>query len=276
MLRRYATYVSLFRSVSDICIIGFVWLSVFYIRFSSGAFAANKGIPDFKRHLALTLPVVAICYLACLFTGLYRPKRIQNIFVQLLDIFKVSIFSILLLIAFFYYFQDVPYSRKLLALFGIMLFAGLFYSHLLTRVILQRLRAKGYNLRYYAVIGVNSKGQQLVRDIKQMGWLGLRCAFFVDNDPTCIGTELMGIPVYGPVEKLTELIKTDTVDEIYLALSGNEGAKGISDSRGCSICWRYHTHHTRLGQPGLNKQYIGNNHRFSGFILGGGIPFKWC
>lgn len=225
MLKRYATFVSLFRSVSDVCIIGCVWLCIFYVRFHSGVFATAKGIPDFKRHLVLTLPIILICYLSCLFTGLYKPKRIRNIFLQIVDIFKASIFSGLFVLAFFYYLQDVPYSRKLLALFLIMLFAGLVFSHLLTMVVMRKLRAKGYNLRYYAVIGAGQEGQQLVRDIGQMGWLGLKCAFFVDNNPSCIGTELLGVPIYGPVEKLTELVETETIDEVYLALSGNEAQK---------------------------------------------------
>ena len=90
---------------------------------------------------------------------------------------------------------------------------------------MRRLRARGYNLRYYAVIGTGQKAQQLVRDIEQMEWLGLKCALFVDNNADNIGTELLGIPVYGPVEKLTELAKTKAIDEVYLALSGNEAQK---------------------------------------------------
>lgn len=225
MLKRYAAFFSLFRSVADILMIGTVWIAVYYLRFYSGLFSAPKGIPDFENHLILTLPVVCICYLGCLFTGLYKPKRVQNIFVQLVDILKASIFSGLFVLAFFYYLQDVPYSRKLLALFVVMVFAGLAFSHLLTMVIMRRLRAKGYNLRYYAVIGAGQEGQRLVRNIEQMGWLGLKCAFFVDNNPSLIGTELLGIPVYSPVEKLTELVKTETIDEVYLALSGNEAQK---------------------------------------------------
>ncbi len=225
MLKRYATYVSLFRSVSDIFIIGCIWLFVFYVRFHSGLFTTAKGIPDFKKHLVLTLPVILICYSSCLFTGLYKPRRIQNIFVQFADVFKASVLSGLLILAFFYYLQSVPYSRKLLALFVVMLFVGLAFSHLLTMTVMRRLRAKGYNLRYYAVIGAGQEGQQLVRDIEQMGWLGLKCAFFADNNPKLIGTELSGTPIYGPVEKLTELVKTETIDEVYLALSGNEAQK---------------------------------------------------
>jgi Undecaprenyl-phosphate glucose phosphotransferase len=225
MLKRYATFVSLFRSAGDMCMVGCIWLGVFYIRFYSGAFVTAKGIPDFKRHLALTLPVILICYLGCLLAGLYRPKRIQNVFVQLTDIFKASLFSGLCILTFFYYLQDVPYSRKMLALFVMMLFMGLFFSHLLTMVIVRRLRARGYNLRYYAVIGAGQAGQQLVCDIEQMRWMGLKCTFFIDNSPTMIGTTLLGVPVYGPVEKLTELFKTETVDEVYLTLSGNEAQK---------------------------------------------------
>lgn len=225
MLKRYATFVSLLRSTSDIFIIGFIWLSVFYVRFHSGVFVANKGVPDFKRHLVLTLPVIFICYLGCQFAGLYTPKRTLNIFVQLVNIFKASLFGGLFVLAFLYYLQDAPYSRKLLVLFTVMLFAGLVFSHLLTMMIIRRLRAKGYNLRHYAVIGTGQKGQQLVQDIERTGWLGLRCVFFIDNNPACIGTELMGIPVYGPVGRLTELVKTKTIDEIYLTLSGNEAQK---------------------------------------------------
>jgi Undecaprenyl-phosphate glucose phosphotransferase len=225
MLKHYATFISLFRSASDICIIGCLWLCVFYVRFYSGAFITAKGVPDFKRHLALTLPIVVICYLSCLLTGLYKPKRVQNVFGQLADIFKASLFSGLFVLTFFYYLQDAPYSRTLLTLFIILLFAGMCFSHLLTMVILRRLRAKGYNLRYYVVIGTGQEGQHLVDDIEQMRWLGLKVAFFVDNNPSCNGTQLLGAPVYGPVEKLTELVKTETVDEVYLTLRGNEAQK---------------------------------------------------
>lgn len=173
----------------------------------------------------MALPVILICFLGCLLTGLYKPKRVQNIFVQFAAILKASLSSGLFVLAFFYYLQDVPYSRKLLALFIIMLFTGLVLSHLLTMAIMRKLRKKGYNLRYYAVIGAGQKGQQLVRDIKQMGWMGLKCSFFIDNNPSRIGTTLLGIPVYGPVEKLTELATTKMIDEVYFSLSHNDAQK---------------------------------------------------
>jgi len=222
MLKRYAAFFSLLRSIIDIIIIAVVWIAVYFVRFYLGIFATTKGIPSLRGHLTLAVPVVCICYAGCLWSGFYKSKRVQGMLRQLVDILKASLLSGLLVLAFLYYLQNVPYSRKLLVLFIAMLFAGLCISHLLAIESLRFLRRRGYNLRYYAVIGAGKKGQLLVRDLKQMGWLGLRCGFFVDNNPNRIGTELSGAPVYGPIEKLEELVKAKRIDEVFLTLSGNE------------------------------------------------------
>jgi len=222
MLKRYATYFSLFRSIVDIAVIGCSWLAVYYLRFYSGLFSTTKGIPDFNRHLTLTVPVACVCYLGCLLTGLYKPKRMWSMFKQLTDTVKASILSGLLLLALLYYLQSELYSRKLLILFIIILFIGLTISHIFTMSAVRYLRTKGYNIRYYAVIGAGKKGQQLVHDIEQTAHLGLKCRFFVDNNPRRIGTEMLGVPVFGPIENLPELINPKDVDEVYLTLSGAE------------------------------------------------------
>ncbi|MFA5239545.1 MAG: undecaprenyl-phosphate glucose phosphotransferase [Phycisphaerae bacterium] len=222
MLKRYAAFFSLLRSIIDIVIIAIVWIAVYFVRFHSGIFETTKGIPSFRGHLSLSLPVICICYAGCLWSGLYKSKRIYGMLRQLVDISKASLLSGLLVLAFLYYLQNEPYSRKLLVLFIAMLFGGLCISHLLAIESLRFLRRRGYNLRYYAVIGAGKKGQLLVRDLKRMGWLGLRCGFFVDNNPSRIGTVLSGAPVYGPIEKLAELIKTKRIDEVFLTLSGSE------------------------------------------------------
>jgi len=216
---------SLLRSVVDVVIISGCWVAVYFVRFTLGIFSATKGTPGIKSHLALMIPVLCICYIGCLGSGLYRSKRVQSLFKQFSDLVKASLLSGLLILTFFYYVNDQPYSRKLLALFVVILLAGLSLSHLLTMSFLRFWRRRGYNLRFCAVIGAGEKGQTLVRDIRDMRWLGLKCAFFIDNDPERIGTEQMGIPIYGPVEKLPELVKTMGVDEVYFTLGGNEAQR---------------------------------------------------
>ena len=187
--------------------------------------AVTEGIPDIRTHLLLTPPVMFICFATCVWTGLYRSKRAQNLFSQIFELLKATLLSGLFMLAFLYYARETPYSRILLAIFLTLLFLGLSFSHLWVICVLKWLRKRGHNLRHYVVIGAGEKGQQLVRDIKTMPWLGLKCMCFLDNDMTRIGATLADAPVYGPIEKMREFVDISTVDEVYLALSGNSAQK---------------------------------------------------
>ena len=240
MLRRYATFINLLRSASDIIIIASTWLMVYHVRFYTDFFSTNKGVPYFSEHLALTLPVTVICFLCCVYAGLYQPKRVSNFLMHLVEVFRAVFFSGLFILTFFYFIQDFPYSRKLLVLFIALQFVGLSASHLLTMQIVRLFRKKGYNLRHYVIIGANLKGLELQRDISQINWLGLNCSFFVDDDSSLIGKKIGGVPVYGPIERVSELVEANPIDEVYLALSGDKAQKaypflGELQSKGITI-----------------------------------------
>ena len=220
MLKSHATFFSSLRFIIDVMITVFLWIAVYYIRFYSFLFSP-KSIPPFKNHLQLLVPVACLCSLAFLWSGFYRPRRIKSIFEQIGMLLKAVLFCGLLILSFFYYIRQGPYSRKLLALFVVMLPFGLSFSQIFVTILLRTLRRKGYNLRYYIVIGATKNGRQLVEDIEGMDHWGLKCAFFVDDDPALIGTEVSGIPILGPIEKVLESVKQGEIDEAYLALNSN-------------------------------------------------------
>jgi exopolysaccharide biosynthesis polyprenyl glycosylphosphotransferase len=222
MLRRYAAFIVLGRAVADMCMIACIWVAVYFVRFHTGMFETSKGVPAFSHHLSLMVPVVLICLLGCIWAGLYRPQRTRNAWLQFLDIVKAAIFGMAFMVAFFYYVEDVPYSRKLISLFGGLLLAGLVVSHLVSILMARRLRQRGYNLRHYAVIGAGERGQQLVKDIRETRWLGLECKYFVDDSPARIGSRVLDTDVIGPVARLPELLAGHQIDEIYLTTTGQE------------------------------------------------------
>jgi len=226
VLRTYSAFFSLLRAIIDMVVAASIWVAVYYIRFYSPLFHTPKSISPIRNHLQLIFPVVCICLLAFLWSGLYRPKRIKSIFEQICNLLKATFLSGLLILSFFYYnMREGPYSRKLLALFIVMLPFGLSFSQILVMVVLRALRKKGYNLRHYAVIGATEKGRQLVKDVEAMGHLGLKCAFFTDDDPALIGTKLRGIPVLGPIEEVLDSVKQGEIDEAYLALGGSSAQR---------------------------------------------------
>ncbi len=230
MFRTHAAFFSMLRSIVDIVIIGLCWIIVYFVRFYSGLFGIERGIPEFNKHLLLTLPIIFICYIACLWSGIYKPQRVQNMFHLFTNTLKASVLSGLFVFTFLYgtlgtrfsIMGDAPYTRILSVFFVPTLFVGLSFSHLFTMSIVRNLRKKGYNLRHYAVIGAGHQAQQLVSDIMKMNWLGLKCSFFIDDNADDSQKELLGCPVYGPLEKTIQLVKENQIDEVYLALGGNE------------------------------------------------------
>ena len=224
MLKKHATFFVFLRFVLDILIIIGTWAGVYFLRFRTGLFDSPKGMPEFAQHLLLTFPVLAGSFVACVWSGLYKTKRLQSLFTQISDIFKACILSGLFVLAFLYYLQNEPYSRKLLLLFVPMLFCGLVGSHVATMVILRVLRERGYNLRHCAIIGAGKHGQQLQSDLDRIRWTGIKCEYFIDNNAARIGHSLCNIPVFGPVAETMEFIERYPVDEVYLALSGDAAA----------------------------------------------------
>jgi len=225
MLKTCATYFTFIRSVTDVVIISGCWMVAFFMRFYSGIFSTPKGVPSFESHVKFVPVVICVCYFSCWRLGLYEPQRVYTVFRQLADLLKACLWSGLFILAFFYFTMNAPYSRGLMAIFLVTLFLGLLISRIFVMSVLRRLRSKGYNLRHYAVIGAKEKGQRLVQDIRRMEWSGLRCAFFVDDDLPSIGSRLLGVPVYGPIEKILELIKVNDVDEVYVTLDANNAQR---------------------------------------------------
>lgn len=224
MLKRNAAFFSFLRSLADALIISGMWIVAYYIRFHSGWFSFKKGIP-FTNHLLLTIPVAGLCYWACSWSGLYRPKRMRTIFRQFIELLQATFLSGLLVLAFLYFIRSNPYSRIALMIFIATLFPGLCFSHLVVMSGLRYLRRKGYNQRHYAVIGTGGRARRLVQDLNRMEWTGLQCSFFVGDNLEMDNTPLLGVPVYAPIQKINELVKNREIDEVYVALSENRPAK---------------------------------------------------
>ncbi|OHB44235.1 MAG: undecaprenyl-phosphate glucose phosphotransferase [Planctomycetes bacterium GWC2_49_10] len=207
----------------DIVFIAAIWVITYFFRYDTGFFDTHKGVPSLERHLILSIPVCLLIFGACVWAGLYRPRRLHNIVLQFWDVIKATAAGTLLVLTFLYYTQETVYSRRLMVLFVPLLWVVLTITHLGAIMILREFRKRGYNLRYCAIIGAGKKGQQLWRDIGKMPWLGMRCAYFIDNNTLKIGGIVKGAAVYGPVASTLNIVQEHPVDEIYLTLSGDEG-----------------------------------------------------
>ncbi len=77
------------------------------------------------------------------------------------------------------------------------------------------------NTRIY-IIGAGFAGQEIANDLRRKGIFG-KAIGFIDDNPEKIGTEIDGIPVMGPISKMSSIQKENPADEAIIAIPGAPG-----------------------------------------------------
>jgi undecaprenyl-phosphate glucose phosphotransferase len=86
------------------------------------------------------------------------------------------------------------------------------------RLVLRRLRRRGYNLRHIVIVGAGALGRVIAEQLGLAGWAGLNVIGFYDDDPGKHGTVVAGRPVLGSVDRLADDSATIGIDQVWIAL----------------------------------------------------------
>ncbi len=86
------------------------------------------------------------------------------------------------------------------------------------RIVLRRLRRRGYNLRHVAVVGAGPLGRDVATRLKAAPWSGLAVRSFYDDDPALAESTIDGIEVAGTLDQLADDVDRNGIDQIWIAL----------------------------------------------------------
>jgi perosamine synthetase len=75
------------------------------------------------------------------------------------------------------------------------------------------------NNKRVLIVGAGNTGINIAREIKNNLQLGMKICAFLDDDPKKIGMKTQGIPVLGPLIKLSDIVKEYNIDEVIIAIS---------------------------------------------------------
>jgi putative colanic acid biosynthesis UDP-glucose lipid carrier transferase len=119
------------------------------------------------------------------------------------------------------YNAEFSYASKLIWI--VTTPAAMVTARIVLRKIQQRLRARGFNTRRYAICGVNELGIQLARNIETAPEMGLRLEGFYDDRPeertTTLSTAGISAKSHkrgGDLEELVHRARRGTIDIIYI------------------------------------------------------------
>jgi putative colanic acid biosynthesis UDP-glucose lipid carrier transferase len=169
----------------------------------------------------LLLLVAAMLALVVIFPTfrLYEPQRGASLAVELRQLLLAWAFmGALVGSALFVTKSAESFSRVWVGLWLAGSFAATAAMRVATRLLLRRLRRRGYNLRHVVIVGAGELGRVVAEQLGRAAWAGLSVIGFYDDDPAKQGTLVAGCPVLGPVDRLADYTATAGVDQVWIAL----------------------------------------------------------
>jgi exopolysaccharide biosynthesis polyprenyl glycosylphosphotransferase len=158
----------------------------------------------------------AVVWVAVLWLhGLYRPRSRWTLQSEGLAIGRATIVMALITLSLLFALRLPDVSRTyLLALFPAQ-WAITLASRVLMRIVFERMRARGYNLRYVLVVGAGPRAQAFAAQLEDHRELGLRIRGFVDDDRFDLPR---GWQHLGRFDALQTLLHDGVIDEVAICL----------------------------------------------------------
>jgi putative colanic acid biosynthesis UDP-glucose lipid carrier transferase len=220
ILREHAALVGILYRGADILILLIATLVMYDLRFP------YDPMPG-QYWLAIVL-MILVSQSAFTISGIYKPRRGRSITYELyILVIAWSVATVSLATLAFLTRTGEWYSRLW---FGFTIgssLLGMALVRVLARIVLQRLRAAGRNLRNVVIIGAGSLGADVARNINENTWVGLRPTAFFDDDPEVQGSRIQGVKVRGKVDDVYPYIESarlgkeedgSPVDQVWIAL----------------------------------------------------------
>jgi len=151
-------------------------------------------------------------------TGLYTFGRTMGYTDIAVNVFLSVAVTITVLTLLLFVLKVQTISRFLVFIYGIVSWALLVAEKSALKSFINTMARRGVTIRNILVCGSGSIAEHLIESVKRRPELGYRVLGCVDVDPGRIGSEVMGVPVVGIVDRLDDLLNDFSVDEVFFAI----------------------------------------------------------
>lgn len=199
----------------DIITIFLAFLLSWYIRIHSGLIEVEGGVLSFKEFLIPVLVMIPVYLIIYNFKRLYNTERMAFLSKELGNIIVANVLGILIFTGLLFLTKQIDYSRTFLVIFFVLCTTFTIIDKISIRVIMRRIRKKGYNTKYTVFVGYSDgteKFNKLIEENVHWGYkvLGMFEDYKVNND---------NIPYIGKINDLEKYLSENrVVDEIIITL----------------------------------------------------------
>lgn len=185
----------------------------FVIVFYALAFERNFLLADYIKLACIFIPVQLITY-GCM--GLYGSHRTATFSNELVKLVSAFFIDGLIIIAMLYIVKLFDFSRWALVIFLVLDLVFVAAKRIILRLILRRLRKKGYNQKHVLIIGGGETAANFLETIKTEKQLGLKCAGYLSD------TDSLNAKRLGSFDDILAALDSHSYDEAVCALDIDE------------------------------------------------------
>jgi UDP-GlcNAc:undecaprenyl-phosphate GlcNAc-1-phosphate transferase len=217
----------------DFFLIAFAYYLAFAIRFDFELSGSNMSLYLTSFPVVVTAAYISF-FLSGLYRGIWRHTGLEDLGRLARGVMGGTLLAVAALL-FFYRFQG--YSRAVFVLYPLFLFMGLVGSRLSFRLFdlfVVRHQSKGLPVLIY---GAGDGGEMVVRECRKNLRLGYRPIGFLDDDRQKHGQTVLGLPVFGGIERLPTVLEQGNVQGLIissasiLANGNSEKARALCQER---------------------------------------------
>lgn len=306
MIRQNQKYLNrmlvLIDAISIILALVLSWI----IRFKSGIININDGHLTFQQYLFPLILIIPLYIFIYSIFNLYTPQRVKKSFEEFGSIIKSNVVGILIFILALYLFKVVDYSRYLIFIFSFLCIMFTFIERFVMRLILRRLRKKGYNLKHILIVGLSEMTYELMNKLVFNSHWGYSIVGILDDNVepgnlminNKLNAELNNLDqdtyeeaaatvdyfqdtkIIGKIDSLQKVLNESNVDEIFITLNLKEYEKignviGVCEKMGIRVqiipgYYKYIPARPYLedmdGLPMINLRYVPLDNLLNNFI----------
>lgn len=218
MIKRNQEYLNRISAVLDFFLV--------FLAYIFSAWFRLKVLHGWWENIGLSQPMIiaSLVYSAGLLImlsilGFYSSTRVKKLFWKLETLFIATTISIFIVTAFIFIFKIEDISRGIIVLFYVLTLFLLGGKQILTRAVLNQLRASGFNIKHEVLVGSGRLAKQYQDDLSDEPELGIEIDEAVDADAD-----------------LETVLSDSEVDEVVLALEPEEYG---NITKLISICEKY-------------------------------------
>ena len=180
-------------------------------------------LPGYLNQLLLYLPILLVIRLGFYFqAGLYKSHLRYSGVHDLIKIIKsVTLGSITFFIIIRYLIGDTSYAISIYILDMLLLLIISGGSRLSVRIVFGKYINAKLSGKRMLIVGASGIGEKIVRDMKSYPQNKYNPIGFIDEDPHKKGLTIHGVPIFGPINMIPEVIEKHEPDEILVSIASS-------------------------------------------------------